>query len=368
MCAAKIPMNELKEAFHKDVISYGHVPTRNEQNEHGTYTGHTYANRFGSWNTALKELGYPVHKHPGLIELNCFNCGKIIKKEHNQVKDRDHSFCSKKCVHQAKSNVECTICGTEFEAHYTNALKENSYCSHDCRKKSRLGLYQCDNCGDLFKADRYTRRLYSSDYCSEQCGYEGQANTREEVLEAFELGVKRLGTDAGLHEVMAAGGMGGGQYYKHFESLNEIARECGYDEMCGSWIVECENCGKQFQRIRSQVCKFEHQFCNQACYFEWARSGGLRKYSETFDFDYGPNWNHQKRAARARDNYRCKSCGISESEHKTKFGQRLEVHHIKKARKFDDYKKRNDLSNLLTLCRQCHVKWEHLPVRPQLAD
>jgi len=57
---------------------------------------------------------------------------------------------------------------------------------------------------------------------------------------------------------------------------------------------------------------------------------------------------------------------LTEHEHKNKFGRRLEVHHIKKARLFDDYKERNKLSNLLTLCKKCHVKWEHMGVRPQV--
>jgi endogenous inhibitor of DNA gyrase (YacG/DUF329 family) len=368
MCPAKIPMNELKEAFHKDVIRYGHVPSRSEQNKHGTYTGTTYANRFGSWNDALKELGYPIKKHHDLIEVDCFNCGKTVKKEHNEIQNYKKSFCSQECLFKARVTDECSYCGSKYSQSYLNSGKQNGYCSDECRSLSRLALFQCDNCGDLFKSDKYTRKQYQSNYCSEKCSYIGNSRSREECLEAFEIGIEKLGTNVPLNKVMKAGGMGGGQYYRHFESLNDIARELGYEEMCGHWIIECENCGEEFKRIKSHASNNKHQFCNQECYFQWARSGALRNGTEPYNHDYGPNWYYQRRAARARDNYTCQSCGMSESQHKKEFGRRLEVHHIKKARKFTDYRKRNELCNLLTLCKKCHIKWEHLPVRPQLAD
>jgi hypothetical protein len=367
MCPAKIPMNELIEAFHKDVIRYGHVPTRPEQNKNGTYTGTTYANRFGSWNDALVKLGYPIHKHHGLIEIDCFNCGKTLQREHNQLENSKESFCSQDCLSEATITDNCSLCGEEYSQSYINYGKQNGYCSDLCRNQSRLALCQCDNCGDLFKRNKYNLDRYPFHYCSEDCSHDANSRSREECLEAFQNGVAKLGTDATLIEVMSAGGMIGGQFYRHFSSLNEIARECGYDEMCGTWFVECENCGEEFKRIKSHASNNKHQFCNQECYFDWARSGGLRDGAQPYDHDYGPNWSYQRRAARARDNYSCRSCGMSESEHKTEFGRRLEVHHIKKAREFTDYKKRNELSNLLTLCKKCHVKWEHLPVRPQLA-
>jgi len=365
---AKIPMDELIQAFHDDVERFGYVPGREEQNKNGTYTGATYANRFGSWNEALKTLGYAIKKHHGYIEVECYNCGKSIQKEHNQIKNANHNFCSQRCVHQAKVTENCDYCGEQFEQSYTNAGKQKGYCSDECRSLSRLALFQCDNCGDLFKSDKNTRKLYSSNYCSEQCSYNGNSRSRKECIEAFEVGIAKLGTNVPLNKIMKAGGMGGGQYYRHFESLNDIARECGYDEMCGHWFVECKNCGNEFKRGKSWASQNKFHFCDQSCYFEWARSGGLRSGESVSVKDYGPNWYYQRRAARARDNYTCQSCGMKESDHKKKYGRRLEVHHIKKARLFDDYRKRNDLSNLLTLCKMCHVKWEHLPVRPQIAD
>jgi len=360
-------MDELKEAFHRDVIRFGHVPTRTEQNKHGTYTGTTYRNRFGSWNNALEELGYPIRKHHGLIEVDCFHCGKTVEKEHWELEKYNKTFCSQDCLYKARVTEECDFCGGEYSQSYLNAGKQNGYCSDECAEKSRLALFKCDHCGDLFKRNKY-QTLGDSIYCSEECGYEGNATSREDCIQALERGLEIVGKEAPLTAIIAAGGMAGGQYRRHFDGLNELARAAGYPKLCGHWFIECENCGEEFKRIKSHASNNKHQFCNQECYFEWARSGALRGGEGSYNNDYGPNWYYQRRAARARDDYKCRSCGMSDEEHKQIFGSRLEVHHIKKARLFDDYKERNDLSNLLTVCKYCHITWEHMSIRPQTAD
>jgi DEAD/DEAH box helicase domain-containing protein len=72
--------------------------------------------------------------------------------------------------------------------------------------------------------------------------------------------------------------------------------------------------------------------------------------------DYGPNWDEQRRKARARDGYRCTQCNAPEREN-----QQHDVHHIKPFRDFgyvrgknQAYREANQLDNLLTLCRACH--------------
>jgi DEAD/DEAH box helicase domain-containing protein len=75
--------------------------------------------------------------------------------------------------------------------------------------------------------------------------------------------------------------------------------------------------------------------------------------------DYGPNWQQQRNAARARDDFRCRQCGASES------GREHDVHHILPFRSFgyvsglnENYQQANVLDNLLTLCRACHARTE----------
>jgi DEAD/DEAH box helicase domain-containing protein len=76
--------------------------------------------------------------------------------------------------------------------------------------------------------------------------------------------------------------------------------------------------------------------------------------------DYGPNWQQQRNAARARDGYRCTLCGAPEPA-----GRQHDVHHRQPFRTFgyvpsqnDAYRQANQLENLATLCRACHQRAE----------
>jgi len=76
--------------------------------------------------------------------------------------------------------------------------------------------------------------------------------------------------------------------------------------------------------------------------------------------DYGPNWEQQRQAARARDGYRCVICGKPEPPDRPHH-----VHHRRPFRAFgyvrgenDHYLLANDLDNLMTVCPSCHAKIE----------
>lgn len=76
--------------------------------------------------------------------------------------------------------------------------------------------------------------------------------------------------------------------------------------------------------------------------------------------DYGPNWQQQRNAARARDGYRCTLCGAAEP-----VGRQHDIHHKQPFRTFgyipgqnDAYRQANVLENLATLCRACHQRVE----------
>jgi DEAD/DEAH box helicase domain-containing protein len=77
--------------------------------------------------------------------------------------------------------------------------------------------------------------------------------------------------------------------------------------------------------------------------------------------DYGPNWTAQREAARARDGYRCRTCGVPEAT----LGGQHDVHHIRPFREFgyvpgenDAYLQANALDNLIALCVRCHRRAE----------
>lgn len=63
---------------------------------------------------------------------------------------------------------------------------------------------------------------------------------------------------------------------------------------------------------------------------------------------YGANWKDLKLIVRQRDEYRCRICGKVETD------KAHDVHHIKPFRNFSTPAEANQLSNLITLCKNCH--------------
>ena len=127
---------------------------------------------------------------------------------------------------------------------------------------------------------------------------------------------------------------------------------------------ECEVCGKQYTVTRFFVTKRTSRYCSREC--QNAAYSVLRAGENNVNWrggtviGRGPNWKEQRKKALKRDDYKCQICG-------KKIGRKAwdtAVHHIKAYREFDgDYFNANKLTNLITLCRNCHPKVEfgHLP-------
>lgn len=78
---------------------------------------------------------------------------------------------------------------------------------------------------------------------------------------------------------------------------------------------------------------------------------------------YGAGWNDTKRRiVRERDEYTCQDprCSVTQPEHQDEYGEKLHVHHLRKARDVNDPEERNAPENLITLCRDCHRRWEKM--------
>lgn len=116
-------------------------------------------------------------------------------------------------------------------------------------------------------------------------------------------------------------------------------------------------------RMKYERERTERNFCSRECYndalsddvagednFNWR--GGYEPY-------YGPEWHSQRRKALQRDDYECQSCGLSREQNREQWDKDLEVHHIQPIRTFADTSEANQLSNLITLCTECHTKHEH---------
>lgn len=265
------------------------------------------------------------------MKKNCLQCGKEIHVKPSQY-DRK-KYCSRSCKtdYQQKNppqfwkdmnkkvTVKCSYCKQPISRKPSTVNKTN-FCNVECKRLYQLSnghlINQhlrkdvkviCQQCSQEFTVPK--NREKSARYCSKGCL--GKAN----------------------------GERGKIQYKKQIK-------------------LNCIHCSKEFEKKPSTLRKLN--FCSQACMaiyyaenqlFTGEKSGTWNGGSIDY---YGPNWRNQRKKARKRDHYTCQDCGIAEKE----YGQQLSVHHITPFREFKgDWRKANELSNLITLCEYpCHRK------------
>lgn len=133
--------------------------------------------------------------------------------------------------------------------------------------------------------------------------------------------------------------------------------------------IECTYCGESKQKPPSAIERYNDNFCDRGCLRKWASEAGEEHpLYRGGSPPYGPGFNEaKKKAVRERDGRECVVCGRSEDIHVEKFGRKHHVHHIQKARSFEDGDPaKNDMGNLLTVCiGRCHTKVEQMsPLRP----
>ncbi|MBO4249470.1 HNH endonuclease [Halomicrobium sp. IBSBa] len=96
----------------------------------------------------------------------------------------------------------------------------------------------------------------------------------------------------------------------------------------------------------------------RTCGFPPRYRGGTMRPPDEQRAVYGKNWDEQRRKALSRDRYRCQHCGLTIGDTDSRPQDQLHVHHIVPIRWFDEPELGNHLLNLITLCPQCHRKWE----------
>jgi 5-methylcytosine-specific restriction endonuclease McrA len=213
---------------------------------------------------------------------------------------------------RTSATVTCANCQKEFSKslYDINRKKTNlHYCSYACHGQAQRTQVEiaCEVCARLFKIKPYRLRK-GKVFCSYAC---------------------------------KVAGLGG-----------------------GSTLVYCDQCGEEIHRKNAEVK--QHNFCSRPCMGKWQSEhikgenspswrGGYQPY-------YGADWKTNRRLACERDGHICQACGSVDD---------LEVHHIKPVRLFPNTNDANGLTNLVTLCRFCHVKadvlarWVFDPLRRQ---
>lgn len=256
----------------------------------------------------------------------------------------------------------CAFCSHEFSHRPSHP---QTYCSKECAYQAReAGKYETISCATCNKPVR-SLKSWPRRYCSRACSGKGNTwNQREVATGRVTLNCQQCG--------------------KQFSAVRSAeARFCSIPCKChwaavhlvgeNHWrtgqkpgrskhlppplVKQCEVCGKEF--VKAPGLAPRYFCCSRACgairfgrlhsgenHYHW--KGGRPSY-------YGPNWNSQRRKARARDKV-CQDCGKTPQEH----GRALCVHHLRRFGDFglERYLEANDLSNLITLCCTCHPRWD----------
>lgn len=287
--------------------------------------------------------------------MDCPDCGQEFESEHGLK--THHSM-----VHDGRLagvTKTCVECGDEFTVPPSQSHYER--CSMECRKE-RVEI-ECEECGDTF-----TVRPSSDDrqYCSRQCA--GKARRERVTVSCAYCGSEferwpcladgvRFCSDDCRGDYVAENG----PWYSPFvEDPPEGEDHPNWSERV---TLTCRQCGDEFDVKPSAAENRAH--CSHECKAQWMSenltgeahprwAGGGQLY-------YGENWIEQRAARLAKDNYECQGCGASASD----VDRPLEVHHVDPIRNYDKPEDANTMSNLITLCRPCHARWEGIPVRPE---
>lgn len=111
----------------------------------------------------------------------------------------------------------------------------------------------------------------------------------------------------------------------------------------------CEQCNEEMILLKSYVDRDSRngRFCSHEC-----RCLAMKESNETVSYNEG--WAELRRKALDRDEHTCQECGVKKSE----LDYDLDVHHIKPVREFDTPEQAHELSNVICLCRSCHIRLE----------
>jgi len=244
--------------------------------------------------------------------VQCDWCGKECYKRPRKAAKNKYNFCSLQCyrawqTEQTKPNVICEWCGKKFFKSPCLIERDgHHHCSKECQLNhahSERPSFTCEVCGRVFNVPPSTPQHNACRFCSPQCA----------------------GTDV--------------------ESIQKI----------------CKYCGKAYTVIpsRADISRFCSRKCKNAVQTKEFSGPNNPSWKGGPIDDYGHNWESQRRLALERDKV-CLLCGAPRSQ----CGYELDVHHIIPMREFDgNWEAANCLSNLVALCRNCHLLVENNKVQ-----
>ena len=293
--------------------------------------------------------------------------------------------------------VECPWDGCERSFSSENGMKVHHVQIHG---ESVAGVeVECAECGDTISVKAVQARDHEKHFCDYECmgAWNSENRTGEnnhQWVEKVEVTCSWCGetklinpslvNDSGRHFCNPDSGI---QSRCQRQWFSENIRGEVHPMWNGGLVeVDCEYCGDTKSIPRAHAKKADRHFCNSdngnghsECRKQWWSeniSGENHHQWTGGEVPYGRGWSEKKKErVRERDGRKCQHCGRDEERHIELVGKKHSVHHIQKARHFDNPEHRNHLDNLITLCgipaetgrKSCHQIWEDMsPLRPDM--
>lgn len=268
-----------------------------------------------------------------IVIAACAACGVEVRRSVSATKVAAYpnaaSYCSMEC-RRSGLTVACETCGKAFYLNPSEmAHRPGRWCSRFCADAGRKAgeRRDCARCGAAFYVypSELTKAGRVNLYCSRACGNVASAPSRTGVKRSAETRARLSQAKTGVPNLKL-----------RKPPITSI----------------CKGCSIPFEVSRNRARADLARFCSTDCWYRYVRvhpeeSGTYRGGAASY---YGPNWQSQSRKARERDQHTCQDCGVRQ------YNPRLDVHHLRGRRFFGtDYEAANQLDNLISLCKPCHI-------------
>jgi len=188
----------------------------------------------------------------------------------------------------------CLLCNSIFIV--PNCREKQKYCSKECVNKSKIGV----------------KRIFSKEHCEKLKKVKHTEEWNKKVSQALKCKIVKEETKNKISKTLTG-------RKRPIEECIKISNSMKNSFLVQEHLKQLNVCGEKAPN--------------------WQGGLSFEEYGKEFD-------NKLKEQIRFRDNYKCRKCGCSQIEN----GRQLDVHHI-------DYDKNNaNCSNLISLCRSCHMK------------
>lgn len=183
----------------------------------------------------------------------------------------------------------CKCCGTE----YFSYKESSNYCSHDCRIKDNTRYLKCEYCGKEIKVTKRVYEDYQNGtkkhiYCCKDCTDKAHTTKVTKICECcgneYQIGkcfseIQKYCSKECYEIVRSKKAklqtkicpICNKSFTTYHKTQIYCSKECRGISIRNRKTCICDNCGKSFERISSEVDKNKKHYCSKECMYESIR-------------------------------------------------------------------------------------------------